>query len=68
MDDKEDTFGWPHMDSCQLKYGGKRCTCGLLATNPDSSARAERKAREDLNELARLRAKHSQSDGGTIDG
>lgn len=22
--------GLPHMDSCQLKYGGSRCTCGLL--------------------------------------
>jgi len=29
--DGDKTFGLPHMDSCQLKYGGSRCTCGLLA-------------------------------------
>jgi hypothetical protein len=24
------TYGLPHLDSCRLKYGGDKCTCGLL--------------------------------------
>lgn len=28
MDDY-DKSGWPHMDTCALKNGGRQCSCGL---------------------------------------
>lgn len=27
----------PHFDTCALKYGGHRCTCGLVSSAPDSA-------------------------------
>jgi hypothetical protein len=29
-DNAEDVHGLPHLDTCALKYGQHRCTCGLL--------------------------------------
>ena len=29
--DKTGAHGLPHLDSCGLKYGQSRCTCGLLS-------------------------------------
>jgi hypothetical protein len=33
-----ETHGLPHLDTCQLKYGGIRCTCGLF---PDTEGKSD---------------------------